>query len=393
MQTDKINVIYAPLHISRQDWGIIALAFMVSRIMLYAIGYFGAMHYNVETDQIGQVNLLDSLETDVWSVFCQFDCAWFKSIADVGYDSYPHGLTTGHAANWAFFPLFPMLGHYIAAAFGVPSLYGFYAIANIASFAMLPLFFLCLRQLGQELDVARFGVLMLAFSPYSVYFIAPYTEALFLAATLALFLFAYRHQWLWVAVAGIIMTGTRNIGVMVVFSVGILALQAYGWKELLKFGDRGLRVILAIWFIPLIMFLYMFYMHNHVGDAFSFKNIQLAWGRIFGNPFAYWLEGFETGGRKIYLSIMIVVGCALNIYLIKQKRYAEALFMFICTFVPITTSTNTVPRYMFGLYPTSLAIVLIARNRPNLRPIMLAMSAILSCYFVIAWVNAKFFTV
>ena len=34
-----------------------AMAFMVSRIMLYAIGYFGAMHYNVETDQIGQVNL------------------------------------------------------------------------------------------------------------------------------------------------------------------------------------------------------------------------------------------------------------------------------------------------------------------------------------------------
>lgn len=54
MQTDKIDVIYAPLHISRQDWGIIALAFVVSRILLYAIGYFGAMHYNVETDQIGR---------------------------------------------------------------------------------------------------------------------------------------------------------------------------------------------------------------------------------------------------------------------------------------------------------------------------------------------------
>ena len=64
------------------------------------------MHYNVETDQIGQINLVDSLETDVWSVFCQFDCAWFKSIADIGYDSYPHGLTTGHAAN-CFFSLIP----------------------------------------------------------------------------------------------------------------------------------------------------------------------------------------------------------------------------------------------------------------------------------------------
>jgi glucan phosphoethanolaminetransferase (alkaline phosphatase superfamily) len=90
---------------------------------------------------------------------------------------------------------------------------------------------------------------------------------------------------------------------------------------------------------------------------------------------------------------MIAIGWALNIYLFKQKRYAEALFMFICTLVPLLTSTNAVPRYMFGLYPTSLAIVLIARDRPNLRPIMLAISAMLSSYFVIAWVNAKFFTV
>jgi hypothetical protein len=67
------------------------------------------------------------------------------------------------------------------------------------------------------------------------------------------------------------MTATRNIGVMVVFSVGILALQAYGWRELVKFGDRGFRVILAIWFIPLVMFAYMFYMHYHVGDAFLLR--------------------------------------------------------------------------------------------------------------------------
>ena len=393
MQTDKINIIYAPLHISRQDWGIIALAFLVSRIMLYAIGYFGAMHYNVETDQIGRLDLVDSLETDVWSVFCQFDCAWFKSIADIGYDTYPHGLTTGHAANWAFFPLFPILGHYIADLVGLPSLYGFYVITNISSFAMLPLFFLCLRQLGQELDVARFGVWMLAFSPYSVYFVAPYTESLFIALTMAVFLFAYRHEWFWVAVAGVVLTAARNLGVMIVFSVAILALQAYGWREFVKFGERSFRVILAIWCIPLAMFGYMLYMHYHVGDAFAFKNIQLAWGRIFDYPFEYWLEGFETGGRKIYLSIMIVVGWAINIYLFKQKRYAEALFMLICTFVPLVTSTNAIPRYLFGLYPTSLAIVLIARNRPNLRPVMLAMSALLSSYFVIAWVNAKFFTV
>jgi len=33
------------------------------------------------------------------------------------------------------------------------------------------------------------------------------------------------------------------------------------------------------------------------------------------------------------------------------------------------------------------------RDRAYLRPLFLAVSALLSSYFVIAWVNAKFFTV
>lgn len=393
MTTDRIGIVYNRLEISRQDWGIIALAFLISRIFLYTIGYFGAMHYNVETDQIGQIALAKSVEQDVWNVFCQFDCSWFKSIADIGYDTYPHGLTTGHAANWAFFPLFPILGHYIAALFGLKSLYGFYIIANISSFAMLPLFFLCLKQLGQTIDTARFGVWMLAFSPYTVYFISPYTESTFLALTMMVFLFAYRHQWFWVAVAGLTMTATRNLGVMIVFSIVIIAIQTYGWREMFRFGDKTWRVLLAIWFVPLVMFGYMFYMDGLVGDAFAFKNIQLAWGRLLGNPFEYWVDGFEEGGRKVYLSIVIAIGWLINIYLFKQKRIAEAVFMLICCFIPLLTSINTMPRYMFGLYPTSLALVLMARNRPNLRPALLVISALLSSYFVIAWVNAKFFTV
>lgn len=330
MTTDRIGIVYNRLEISRQDWGIIALAFLISRIFLYTIGYFGAMHYNVETDQIGQIALAKSVEQDVWNVFCQFDCSWFKSIADIGYDTYPHGLTTGHAANWAFFPLFPILGHYIAALFGLKSLYGFYIIANISSFAMLPLFFLCLKQLGQTIDTARFGVWMLAFSPYTVYFISPYTESTFLALTMMVFLFAYRHQWFWVAVAGLTMTATRNLGVMIVFSIVIIAIQTYGWREMFRFGDKTWRVLLAIWFVPLVMFGYMFYMDGLVGDAFAFKNIQLAWGRLLGNPFEYWVDGFEEGGRKVYLSIVIAIGWLINIYLFKQKRIAEAVFMLIC---------------------------------------------------------------
>src|SRR5574344_934464 len=363
MHVENVEVIPERLSIGRRDWLLILVAFVVSRVVLYAIGYFGAMHYNIETDYIDAMNITQAVDGDIQSMFCQFDCGWFQSIADVGYDTYPHGLKTGHAANWAFLPGFPMAGYWVGDL------------------------------LGQDLETSRFGVWLLAFSPFSIYFIAPYTESSFLLFTLAVFLCAYRRRWLWVGVAGALMAATRNLGVMVVFPVVILALQAYGWRELLRFGDRTWRVLLALWVIPFALFSFMLYLHLHVGDGFAFKNIQLAWGRIFDNPFHYWLEGFETGGRKYYLSVVSLLGWAMNGYLLYQRRYAEALFMLICTMVPIVTSTNAFPRYLFGLYPTMLVMALFVRNKPIMRPLILALSALLAGYFTIAWVTAKFFVV
>ena len=246
MRVENVHVVSERLSISRHDWGMILLAFVVSRIVLYAVGYFGGMHYNVETDFFDAINVATAVENDIPGLFCQFDCGWFQSIADVGYDTYPHGLTTGHAANWAFLPGYPMLGLWLGKLLGIGTLNAFYLIANLSFLAVLPLFFLCLRQLGQDLDTARYGVWLMAFSPFSIYFIAPYTEALFMALSLVLFLFAYRHRWLWVACAGMAMAAIRNQGVLVVFSVGILALQAYGWREMISLSGRSLRVLLTI---------------------------------------------------------------------------------------------------------------------------------------------------
>lgn len=381
------------LSISRYDWLLFVVAFVVSRVVLYAMGYFGAVHYNLDAGFAEPLTVAQALKDDIPSIFCQFDCGWFQSIADIGYDTYPHGLSTGHAANWAFLPGYPLTGYWIGNLLGMGTLWGFYLLTNVTFFFSMPLFFLCLRQLGQDIETSRFGVWLLAFSPFSVYFIAPYTEAPFLLLTLVLFLFAYRHRWLWVAVAGLLMTTIRNQGVMVVFPVLILALQAYGWRELLRFGDRSLRVLLTLWVIPLALFGYMLYLYHLTGDAFAFKNIQLAWGRIFNNPFQLWLDGFTSGDRKLYLSVVISIGWIMNLYLLWQQRFAEAVFMALCTILPLLTSTNAYPRYLFSIYPTLLVMALFVRNKPMLRPLILALSALLSCYFTIAWVNSKFFVV
>jgi hypothetical protein len=86
---------YRPsLRISGRDWLMIIAAFVLSRVALYGMGYFGVQLYGA-TD-IGPLQ-----------AYCQFDCVWFQRIIENGYDLYPRWLSKGNAANWAFMPSIP----------------------------------------------------------------------------------------------------------------------------------------------------------------------------------------------------------------------------------------------------------------------------------------------
>jgi len=353
---------YRPsLAISSRDWLMIIAAFLLSRVALYGMGYFGVQLYGTTDEN--------------------------------GYDLYPRWLSKGNAANWAFMPLYPMLSGALSNLLNVESLIGLMLVANIAFFASLPLMLLVLRQLKLGDETARFGVWLLAFSPFSAYFVSGYTESMFMALMLGMFLFAYREQWLMVAVLGVCISGTRNLGVMMVFPVLILALQAYGWREFFRFTERAFKVVFTLWLIPLGLFSYMVYLYHLTGDALAFKHIQVAWGRYMDSPLDWWLSGFELGGRKAYLSIMVIFGWCLNGYLFSQKRWAEATLMFICCTIPLMTGLNAMPRYMFGLYPTLLAIILLTHRWPAMRPAVLCISGMVASFIAVAFVNAKFFTV
>jgi hypothetical protein len=56
-------------------------------------------------------------------LFCQYDCNWYAGIVENGYMAAPisqpvPGHEQGDVANWAFFPLFPVLSGAFNAVFG-----------------------------------------------------------------------------------------------------------------------------------------------------------------------------------------------------------------------------------------------------------------------------------
>ncbi len=137
----------------------------------------------------------------------------------------------------------------------------------------------------------------------------------------------------------------------------------------------------------------MFYLYHLTGDAFAFKHIQIAWGRHIANPLHWLGEGFDEGGRKLYLALMVLFGWALNLWLLSRRYWAEAVMMFICCMIPLMTGLDAMPRYIFGLYPSLLAIILLTRRWPSLRPAILGLSGMVASFIAMGFIDHLFFTV
>ncbi len=370
---------------------VILCAFTASRILFYFIGLMGYINFG-SGDALtleGMFNMWDRTA----DAFCSFDCYWYSTIAQFGYDNYPHGLTTGHAANWAFMPVYPGLARLLYELLGISILDAFYLISNVCFLVALVFISKCFLLRGVPDYKIYFVIFFMCFCPYEVYFIAPYTESLFLMLTSMLFYYSYRRLWLLAAVCGFFMTGTKVLGVMSVFVIFIEAVRAYGIMSFLRLELPAMKSLLAVFIVPMPFFLLMTLYYYYIGDSEAFKNIQFAWGRVIGNPFDYWLSGLMTGGRKTYMAISIVVGYLLTFVLLWRRLWAEFVFMIICCTVPILTSINTFPRYLFGLFPTYIALYEIVKRNSVLRYILLTIGAAAATYFTVAWVNSKFFAI
>ncbi|MEN9390704.1 MAG: hypothetical protein RL017_1, partial [Pseudomonadota bacterium] len=206
-------------------------------------------------------NILAQQHNNFFSAMCKWDCQWYLTIINNGYDlhtrTYPrlwHGL-----ANWAFFPLYPYLVKIISVASGVkPLIVGVILNHFIVLFALI-VFYLYLKLFVDEFN-SRFGVILLAFSPFSVYFSSLYTEALFLLLSLLSFYLMRTHRYVLAAICGGFLSATRPLGVM--FSLPFFFHQLRHRQFTLK--NVLTTIILCIISVSGLL-IFMYYLYVHVG--------------------------------------------------------------------------------------------------------------------------------
>lgn len=342
--------------------------------------------------QAGLINEVFGLGRAPADWLCSWDCGWYQDLAQGGYHRQPLGPEgnpdNDGKANWAFFPLFPLavralmelgLGSFQLAA---------QVLNNLAFCASLGLLFSYLQRWLPRQDV-WFVLALLAFSPYSLYFSAPYTESLYLLLMLASLLAAHQGRWLAAGLCGALLSATRNLGVFIAFSLALLALQQFGWRALLRFAPGTERAWLACVLCGAGLFAYMAFLQAWVGDALAFSHVQAGWGGEFMNPFKRILQGLGGSGYEFYCALSLSAGLAAGLYLARRGFWAEALVLVIGCLIPATVRLTSAPRYVLTLFPVYLAIGLATRGRPLPQLGLLLAAASLGGFLVAAWMATK----
>ena len=207
----------------RDGWREALWAFLGARVLLTAISVIGggmlALPPGQPPTDAGFPNpVLEPGWHMAITALQRQDAQWFLRLATAGYS---------HSDNSAaFFPAFPLAIRIVNAVPGIGPLGAGLLVANACAIGALVLLHALTRyELGDA--VARRAVLFTALFPTAFFLYAPYTESLFLLASIACFWFARRDRWAWAAATGAVAAATRSIGIVLILALWVEVIAQY----------------------------------------------------------------------------------------------------------------------------------------------------------------------
>src|SRR5215207_2985920 len=223
------------------------------------------------------------------SPLARWDSVWYLRVADRGY---PDG-----GAEAAFFPLYPMLTRAVGILGGgsrAATLIAAYLVSLAALVAALAVFHrLVALELGRRL--AGPALLLVSLFPGALFFGAPYSESLFLLASVGAFYAARTRHWAWAGGCLAAAAATRSAGVLLIIPVGVFYAQ-----QVRAGGPRadGLWLLLG----PAGLGAFALYLALTQGELFAFASVQDFWHREFAGPLVGAWDGLVAavdGARQL----------------------------------------------------------------------------------------------
>jgi Gpi18-like mannosyltransferase len=236
----------------------------------------------------------------------RWDTVCYLNIAEKGYFSDPV-LTV-----WP--PLYPLLIRLLSFLISPQGLAAI-LISNLATWAAFTLFYVIVaNDYGEQ--VACNGLFLMAIFPTAFFFVAAYTEALFLALMLASLHCARQQRWFYASLFAAAAVLTRMQGVLIPLVLLWEAYEHYGvptkWKisQIIKVGIAVSLPIIALG-------AYAIYAHYVVGADWPWNTLSTYWRQHWGFPWQG-VFGNLSGllhGPYTYTSLWWIPGSVLDLVL------------------------------------------------------------------------------
>ncbi|HEY7789460.1 MAG TPA: mannosyltransferase family protein [Vicinamibacterales bacterium] len=249
-----------------------ALPFFASRLAIAAVG---ALAIALFAPAVPHAFAMPFRAEAFAHVFAAFDSGWYFSIARHGYFFSATG-----PSSVAFFPLYPLAMHALAAPFGGgdAAIWTAGIVISLTAFALalVEVHRLAWRVCGNR-ETARRTVLYLAVFPFSFFFSSVYTESLFLLTSVLAYCDADEGKWWRAGIWGALATLTRPNGILIGLPLLILALK--GRPTVRELARRGMALAL----LPAALAGFCAYIYTLSGNPLGWLSAQKQWGYSIGH--------------------------------------------------------------------------------------------------------------
>ncbi len=387
----------------------IGLPFLASRIVVWGVLAYAflsvplALRTAPEEDVPAYSHDLGWL-VDVWA---RWDSIHFLAIAEHGYAD-PLG-----KASAAFYPLYPalvgvvgrvLLGHYVLAG----------VLVSLAAAVGAACLLYIVADLRSGSDVARRSVLFLGVFPFALFLQAVYSESLFLALAIAMFLAAERKQLLLASgFAGLALL-TRPTG----FAL-LPALFLFAWA-----GEHRGRDLARTLVAPALFLLDPLTLWQQTGHPLAFLHAERYWGRslsrtgpidgLWDGTRAAWFGARQLASGsaqhpfwtsvdpdRVALMNLEIVGyvvtfTALSIVAWKKFGAAYGIYALGCIGLALSAPSATYPypllsfpRFALMIFPAFMALGAVAR-RPWMVAAIAGTGVLLLGVNLVRWASWQF---
>jgi Gpi18-like mannosyltransferase len=306
--------------------------------------------------------------SQLWQAWNRWDTGHYLFIATQGYT----------VDRTVFFPLYSLLIHALLPIFNNNALITGLCISFVANLVwMVVLYQLVLEDFDK--DSAQRAVLYLSVFPTAFFFLAAYTESLFLALALLSFYSARRGRWWWSGIFGLFVCLTRSTGIFLVLPF------AYEYLRQDQFNLRKVRVsALAGLLLPLGLGLFALYCWQTFGDPLSFSHQEVIWNRKLMLPGwgilkSMYIIGHSTGLFSFYalrnltdllpdlLVLTLLILACVGPWRFQKERWGY-LFYAIPLFLLFNANPNvgsgrmpleSMGRYMLEVFPAFIVLALL----------------------------------